>query len=127
MNFFFDNDSIMDGTFFWDQVKAEIRLQNTTQEWLAQKIDMPLGTFKQQIHYKRLPDAVQAVRLAAALGSTVEYLVTGKPPAGLSPEALEVARAAELLNGAGKQAALAAVRGLETAFPLGGSALSNKA
>jgi transcriptional regulator with XRE-family HTH domain len=67
----------MDGKFFWTMVKATIKNQNTTQDWLASKIGMPIGTLKQQIHFNRLPDTVQSYRIAAALGVSVEYLITG--------------------------------------------------
>ena len=65
---------------FWDRAKARIKQQNTTQEWVAGKADVSFRTFQNWIYTNRLPDADQAVAIAAALGTTVEQLVTGKAP-----------------------------------------------
>jgi transcriptional regulator with XRE-family HTH domain len=114
---------------FWDRVDQGIETENTSYSYIAKRLGKRESTVSgwHRGTKKIIPPADCAVEIAKILKTTVEYLVTGKPPAGLSSEALEVARATEQLNGAGKQAALAAVRGLEAAFPLGGSALSNKA
>jgi hypothetical protein len=77
---FFADYVTMDGIFFWSQVKSLIDAQNTSQEWVASKAEINFGTMKQQIHHNRLPDAVSAQRIAAALGTSVEYLVTGQEP-----------------------------------------------
>ena len=65
-------------TFFWERVKQLIKQQNTTQEWVATQCDVSLGMIKSWIFNNRLPDAAQAVRMAKALNTTVEYLVTGQ-------------------------------------------------
>jgi transcriptional regulator with XRE-family HTH domain len=88
----------MDGVFFWSLVKAEIKKQNTTQEWLASKIGMPIGTLKQQIHFNRLPDTVFSYKIASALHTSVEYLVTGEEP-GRPDTAPLIAHAQALLDG----------------------------
>jgi transcriptional regulator with XRE-family HTH domain len=62
---------------FWDRVKVEIRRQNTTQDWVAGKAGIIVGSFRGWIAKDRLPDASQAHAIAGALGVTVEYLVTG--------------------------------------------------
>jgi transcriptional regulator with XRE-family HTH domain len=112
---------------FWDKVKEEIKAQNTTQEWVAKMADIVPGTIKQQIHHSRLPDVLQGQKIAAALGVTVEYLVTGQPPAGLAEDALAVARAAERLSPEGRRVALNQVEALVAHFPLEASGLSNRA
>ena len=67
----------MDDLDFWDRVKILIKQNKTTQENLANSANMNFSNMKQQIFYKRLPDAAQAARIAQALGTSVEYLVTG--------------------------------------------------
>ena len=70
---------------FWERLKLEIKRNNTTQEWLAKKIDVPFGTLRKWLSRQTMPNADQAVAMAAALGTTVEYLVTGEPPKTFSP------------------------------------------
>jgi transcriptional regulator with XRE-family HTH domain len=112
---------------FWDRVKYEIKAQNTTQEWLAKKADIIPGTIKQQIHHNRLPDVEQGQKMAFALGVTLEYLVTGQPPAGLSEDIFAITRAAEQLSPEGRKVALHQIEALAADFPLEGSRLSNRA
>jgi hypothetical protein len=69
-----------DAKLFWNNVNAQIKAKNTTQEWLCKKCDLNLGTFKNRISAGRYPDALEAVLIASALGVTVEYLVTGQQP-----------------------------------------------
>ncbi len=63
---------------FWERVKKLIKENSTTQEWLASQCDVSLGMVKSWIFNKRLPDAAQAARIASALDTSVEYLVTGE-------------------------------------------------
>lgn len=65
---------------FWNNVKSKIREANTTQEWVASHCDIDFGTFRGWIARHRLPRADAAVKIAAALGTTVEYLITGLKP-----------------------------------------------
>jgi hypothetical protein len=69
------------------------------------------------------PTLDNLVAVAKFYDISLDYLVFGKESMipGLSPEALEIAMAADNLNSEGKRAALAAVRGLEDAYPLGAS------
>jgi transcriptional regulator with XRE-family HTH domain len=112
---------------FWERVKNEVKAQNTTQEWLAKKADIIPGTIKQQIHHNRLPDVEQGQKMAIALGVTVEYLVTGKPPAGLPEDILAIARAAERLSPEGRKVALHQVEALAVDFPCESSVSSKRA
>lgn len=50
---------------------------NTTQEWVSQESGISFRTFTGWISKDRLPDVVQALSIAKALDTTVEYLVTG--------------------------------------------------
>ena len=62
---------------YWERVKEVIQAQNTTQEWVSKKSQIKFGTFRGWITKNRLPNADQAVSIAQALDTTVEYLVTG--------------------------------------------------
>ncbi len=63
---------------FWQRVKELIKSQKTTQEWVANTAGVSFNNFKQQIFHNRMPTADEAVRIAEALGTSVEYLVTGE-------------------------------------------------
>ena len=69
---------------FWERLKQEIKRNDTTQEWLAKKIDVPFGTLRKWLSRQTMPNADQAVAMAEALGTTVEYLVTGEKPGFIS-------------------------------------------
>ena len=62
---------------FWKRVKLLIRLKNIKQETVCADTEISLGTMRGWITHSRLPDAAQAVRIAQALGTTAEYLITG--------------------------------------------------
>lgn len=70
---------------------------------------------------KNFPRADEAVRIADALGTSVEFLVTGrdKEYAPCTPAALEIAIAADKLDDEGKRIALTVLKGLESQHPLG--------
>ncbi len=71
-----------DAAVFWDNVKKEIKLQNTTQEWIAKDAGISFNTFQGWVSKSIYPRANEAVRIAQALNTSVEYLV-GE---GVSPE-----------------------------------------
>lgn len=62
---------------FWQNVKTEIRNQNTTQEWVANRVGVRADTFSRWIQRDTIPTADQAVAIAEALETTVEALVRG--------------------------------------------------
>jgi transcriptional regulator with XRE-family HTH domain len=62
---------------FWENVKKEIKQQNTTHEWVAKKAGVSFNTFQGWISKGIFPRADAAVRIALALDTSVEYLVTG--------------------------------------------------
>jgi transcriptional regulator with XRE-family HTH domain len=62
---------------FWIRVKKLIAAHRISQEEFAEYLDVPLATFKGWIHYDRIPGAFTAYRIATALGTSVEYLITG--------------------------------------------------
>lgn len=63
---------------FWNNVKTLLRAKKITQSQLAEMAEIPYRTMTTQINKGTLPDAVQSVAIAKALGTTVEYLVTGE-------------------------------------------------
>lgn len=76
-------------------VKKEIRLQNTTQEWVAGKAGISHVVFRSAISKNNEPSASKALKIAEALGVTVEYLVTGESQQALGSadfKLLELAR-----------------------------------
>jgi transcriptional regulator with XRE-family HTH domain len=62
---------------FWENVKKEIKHQNTTQEWIAKKAGISFNTFQGWIAKEIYPRVNDAVRIAVSLNTSVEYLVTG--------------------------------------------------
>jgi transcriptional regulator with XRE-family HTH domain len=66
-----------DAFVFWKNVKKEIKLQNTTQEWVAKKAGISFNTFQGWISKAICPRVNEAVRIASALDTSVEYLLRG--------------------------------------------------
>lgn len=77
---------------FWDRVKDEITRQNTTQEWVANKSGVNVGTFRGWVSKKRIPDVMEAARIADSLGVSLdilagrEFLVPSGKPVELLPD-----------------------------------------
>lgn len=63
---------------FWDRVKAEVKRQDTTLEWVALKTGISKRTLYGWIAKRVLARVDEAHAIASALGVTVEYLVTGE-------------------------------------------------
>ena len=63
---------------FWIRVKDKLDYQDCTQRELAEKIGESYNTLQSWINRDRLPNAEQAVKVADALNTSVEFLVTGK-------------------------------------------------
>ena len=68
----------MTAELFWQNVKTQIKAQNTTQEWLCKECGFILSSFRNRISLKRYPTVIEAYKIAQALNTTVEYLVTGE-------------------------------------------------
>ncbi|MDR0286844.1 MAG: helix-turn-helix domain-containing protein [Clostridiales bacterium] len=62
---------------FWMRLKNEIKAKNTTQEWIAGKIGVPLSTFRKWMTRKTYPDIKEGIEIAKLLETSAEYLVTG--------------------------------------------------
>lgn len=63
---------------FWLRVKDKLDFQDSTQRDLAQNINESYNTLQSWINRDRLPNAEQAVKIAEALNTSVEFLVNGK-------------------------------------------------
>jgi len=66
-----------DASIFWENIKKEVKIQNTTQEWLATKSGISFNTFQGWISKGLYPRVNDAIRIAASLNVSVEYLATG--------------------------------------------------
>jgi len=77
-----------DPSIFWENVKKEIKSQNTTQEWVAKNAGISFNTFQGWISKGVYPRVNEAIRIAVSLNTSVEYLVNNsvqnnKKPIGL--------------------------------------------
>lgn len=61
---------------FWKRVKKNLPPE-LNQSWLCDEIGVATGTMSSWITYDRIPKADVAVKIAKALGVSVEYLVVG--------------------------------------------------
>ena len=68
----YDNPSI-----FWENVKKEIKAQNTTQEWVAKNSGISFNTLQGWMSKGIYPRVNEAIRIAVSLNTSVEYLVSG--------------------------------------------------
>jgi transcriptional regulator with XRE-family HTH domain len=66
-----------DASLFWENVKNEIKRQNTTQEWVSKKANISFNTFQGWISKGIFPRVNEAVHIAIVLNTSVEYLVSG--------------------------------------------------
>jgi transcriptional regulator with XRE-family HTH domain len=62
---------------FWERLRDTIKDKDLTQEWVAQKIGVPIGTFKNWLTRQTYPNAKQIVEIGHLLDTSAEYLVTG--------------------------------------------------
>jgi len=66
-----------DASIFWENVKKEIKSQNTTHDWVAKNAGISFNTFQGWISKGIYPRVNEAVRIAVSLNTSVEYLVSG--------------------------------------------------
>ena len=64
-------------SIFWDNVKKEIKSQNTTQEWVAKNAGISFNTFQGWISKGIYPRVNEAISIAVSLNTSVEYLASG--------------------------------------------------
>lgn len=63
---------------FWNNVKSLLKNYKITQKQLSVIINLPERTIENWIGRNTIPDAIDSVKIAQALNTTVEYLVTGE-------------------------------------------------
>lgn len=63
---------------FWIRVRDSLEYLGLSQKELAEQIHESYNTLQSWISKDRLPNAEQAVKIAATLQTSVEFLVTGK-------------------------------------------------
>jgi len=66
-----------DASVFWENVKKEIKTQNTTQEWVAKNSGISFNTFQGWISKGIYPRVNEAIRIAVSLNTSVEFLANG--------------------------------------------------
>lgn len=63
---------------FWENVEILRKEQNTTYRWIASKMGVSETTVSSMRKANTEPRASEAVKIADALNTTVEFLVTNK-------------------------------------------------
>jgi transcriptional regulator with XRE-family HTH domain len=83
---------------FWKRLKAELKAQKISQIKFAEQIQIPRSTFLRWQQVSLIPDAFTAYTMAAALGVSLEYLITGenRKTEKLRMEQTEVRKSTEL-------------------------------
>jgi transcriptional regulator with XRE-family HTH domain len=94
---------------FWMRLKTEIKAKNTTQEWIAGKIGVPLSTFKKWMTRRTYPTIKEGIEIAKLLETSAEYLVTGNGPDGLSEQERKLLRSYRKLSKEDQENTLLAV------------------
>ena len=72
----------------WKRVNTLIKIRNTTQSALSTKCGFSQRRIQNLSGTNRPPDAVEITKIAEALGTSVEYLVTGSGPQCQIPDDL---------------------------------------
>jgi transcriptional regulator with XRE-family HTH domain len=67
----------MDFIDFYERVKSLAKTRNKTIEFVAGEAGLSLASYNAYRRRENLPRADEALMIARALGTTVEYLVTG--------------------------------------------------
>jgi hypothetical protein len=108
----------------WERLDNELNRCGKNWRWLGVIASVPESTMSRWRDLNKYPSVEKVVKMAQAVGRSVEYLVTGKDPVGLSEKSLKIAFIAEQLSDEGKSVALTQIEGLVAHFPLDDSALS---
>ena len=62
---------------FYARVKSLVKTNKTTIEYVVGEAGLSLASYNAYRRHENLPRADEALKIAQALGTTVEYLVTG--------------------------------------------------
>jgi len=65
---------------FYERVKVLVKSNKTTIEYTVNQAGLKLSQYNSYRSDKKLPRGDEVVRIAEALGTTAEYLVTGESP-----------------------------------------------
>ena len=88
----------MDYTDFWKRTNSLIKLSNKTQRSLALECGFTERRIETLSSNNRSPDIIEAVKIAQALNTTVEFLVTGQDANKAAKELTELkAKLADLI------------------------------
>jgi len=68
----------MENNNFWSRVKPLIKAHNMTQKQFAEHLGFRYHTFRNWIHYERVPTLQDSYDIALSLGVTLDYLLSGK-------------------------------------------------
>lgn len=66
---------------FYENVKKLVKINNLTLRTFIESLGINYDTYNGQKRLGNLPRADEAVKIAKALNTSVEYLVTGEEPA----------------------------------------------
>jgi transcriptional regulator with XRE-family HTH domain len=104
---------------FKENLKAELGYSGMLVKELSAKTGIKKHTLDNYLNtHNAIPSAESAVRIAQALGVTVEYLVLGqevrdKTVSSLKPDLLSIVQTAEQLNPKNRRTALALLKALK--------------
>ena len=91
------------------RLKNEIKAKNTTQEWIAGKIGVPLSTFRKWMTRKTYPNMKEGIEIAKLLETSAEYLVTGITSENLNDAERKLINAYRKLSSSDRENTLLAV------------------
>jgi transcriptional regulator with XRE-family HTH domain len=113
---------------FHNRLKESIARSGLSQDEISAKSGISTKTIQNwtRAAAPTMPRIDQGVLIAMALGTSAEYLVTGKAPSGMSEGSFKIALAAERLDETGKIEALHLVQSLEALHPFGKAGASTK-
>jgi len=100
----------------WARLEDELKRGGKNWRWLGVISSVPESTLSRWRDQGKYPNVEKVIKMANAVGRSVEYLVTGKDPSGLSEGSLKVAFITEQLSDEGKNVALTQVEGLLAHF-----------
>jgi len=83
---------------FWERTNSLIKLRKTTQRVLSKECGFTERRIETLVSNGRLPDVMEAFRIANVLGTTIEYLVNGKEIGGFPQEIISIAQKIAGLN-----------------------------
>ena len=70
----------MDIASFWERTNQLIKSQKTTQRALSVNCGFAFRRIESLVSLNRMPDGIETYRIAQALNTSVEFLITGKEP-----------------------------------------------